>query len=223
MRLWRRRRPQSSAKFLAYRCIYTIRRRHHVRDFVDGRIDRQRLADHRVSGLFNGRDAAGRLTVAGALMAWFALVLAIGAGGALDPIRGLARPLWASPSRCRSRRWSPPSSPRANSDCNSGDPFVRLGGGEYDPNSRRALCASLRAGRTAGAVRAERRLGRHFHMASPLCRSPGRSFASADVSRRSFLRGASSGSQISSTRSRLAPYRRQVRFRRLPVRRRAPS
>ena len=34
----------------------------------------------------------GRLTVAGALMAWFALVLAIGAGGALDPIRGFGVP-----------------------------------------------------------------------------------------------------------------------------------
>jgi hypothetical protein len=34
----------------------------------------------------------GRLTVAGVLMAWFALVLAIGAGGALDPIRGFGVP-----------------------------------------------------------------------------------------------------------------------------------
>jgi hypothetical protein len=34
----------------------------------------------------------GRLTVAGVLIAWFALVLAIGAGGALDPIRGFGVP-----------------------------------------------------------------------------------------------------------------------------------
>ncbi len=34
----------------------------------------------------------GRLTVAGVLIAWFALVLAIGAGGALDPARGLGVP-----------------------------------------------------------------------------------------------------------------------------------
>jgi hypothetical protein len=35
---------------------------------------------------------SGRLTVAGGLVAWFALVLAIGAGGALDPARGLGVP-----------------------------------------------------------------------------------------------------------------------------------
>jgi len=34
----------------------------------------------------------GRLTVAGVLIAWFVLVLAIGAGGALDPARGLGVP-----------------------------------------------------------------------------------------------------------------------------------
>jgi hypothetical protein len=34
----------------------------------------------------------GRLTVAGVLIAWFILVLAIGAGGALDPARGLGVP-----------------------------------------------------------------------------------------------------------------------------------
>jgi hypothetical protein len=34
----------------------------------------------------------GRLTVAGVLIAWFALVLAIGAGGALDPVRGFGVP-----------------------------------------------------------------------------------------------------------------------------------
>ncbi len=34
----------------------------------------------------------GRLTVAGLLIAWFALVLAIGAGGALDPVRGFGVP-----------------------------------------------------------------------------------------------------------------------------------
>jgi hypothetical protein len=34
----------------------------------------------------------GRLTIAGVLAAWFALVLAIGAGGALDPARGLGVP-----------------------------------------------------------------------------------------------------------------------------------
>jgi hypothetical protein len=34
----------------------------------------------------------GRLTVAGVLVAWFVLVLAIGAGGALDPARGLGVP-----------------------------------------------------------------------------------------------------------------------------------
>jgi hypothetical protein len=34
----------------------------------------------------------GRLTVAGVLVAWFVLVLAIGAGGALDPVRGLGVP-----------------------------------------------------------------------------------------------------------------------------------
>ena len=43
-----------------------------------------------------------------------------------------------------------------------------------------------------------------------------------DVSRRSFLRGASSGSRISSTRSRWAPYRRRVRFRPSLVRRQSP-
>lgn len=35
---------------------------------------------------------SGRLTVAGVLVAWFVLVLAIGAGGALDPARGLGAP-----------------------------------------------------------------------------------------------------------------------------------
>ena len=35
---------------------------------------------------------SGRLTVAGVLIAWFVLVLAIGAGGALDPARGLGVP-----------------------------------------------------------------------------------------------------------------------------------
>jgi hypothetical protein len=35
---------------------------------------------------------SGRLTVAGVLVAWFVLVLAIGAGGALDPARGLGVP-----------------------------------------------------------------------------------------------------------------------------------
>ncbi|HEY1863471.1 MAG TPA: hypothetical protein VGG77_07245 [Roseiarcus sp.] len=34
----------------------------------------------------------GRVTVAGVLIAWFVLVLAIGAGGALDPARGLGVP-----------------------------------------------------------------------------------------------------------------------------------
>jgi hypothetical protein len=34
----------------------------------------------------------GRLTVAGVLVAWFVLVLATGAGGALDPVRGLGVP-----------------------------------------------------------------------------------------------------------------------------------
>ena len=166
----------------------------------------------------------GRLTVAGVLMAWFALVLAIGAGGALDPIRGFGVPaLGLTVALPVAALVTAFFASGLNSDCNSGDPFVRLGRGEYDPNSRRALCASLRAGRTAGAVRAERRLGRHFHRRH---RSAARLVDhSLRVARRvrSFLRGASSGSQISSTRSRLAPYRRQVRFRRLRGRRRAPS
>jgi hypothetical protein len=34
----------------------------------------------------------GRLTIAGVLIVWFVLVLAIGAGGALDPFRGLGVP-----------------------------------------------------------------------------------------------------------------------------------
>ena len=38
------------------------------------------------------RTVPGRLTVAGVLAAWFALVLAIGATGALDPARGLGVP-----------------------------------------------------------------------------------------------------------------------------------
>ena len=38
------------------------------------------------------RTLPGRLTVAGVLAAWFALVLAIGATGALDPARGLGVP-----------------------------------------------------------------------------------------------------------------------------------
>jgi hypothetical protein len=38
------------------------------------------------------RTALGRLTVAGVLAAWFALVLAIGAAGALDPVRGFGVP-----------------------------------------------------------------------------------------------------------------------------------
>jgi hypothetical protein len=38
------------------------------------------------------RTSSGRLTAAGVLAAWFALVLAIGAGGALDPARGLGVP-----------------------------------------------------------------------------------------------------------------------------------
>ena len=38
------------------------------------------------------RTSLGRLAVAGVLGAWFALVLAIGAAGALDPVRGLGVP-----------------------------------------------------------------------------------------------------------------------------------
>jgi hypothetical protein len=38
------------------------------------------------------RTLLGRLTVAGVLGAWFALVLAIGAAGALDPVRGVGVP-----------------------------------------------------------------------------------------------------------------------------------
>src|SRR5271170_4124961 len=38
------------------------------------------------------RTSSGRLAVAGVLATWFALVLAIGAGGALDPVHGLGVP-----------------------------------------------------------------------------------------------------------------------------------
>src|SRR5271166_3224305 len=38
------------------------------------------------------RTRLGRLTVGGVLAAWFALVLAIGASGALDPVRGFGVP-----------------------------------------------------------------------------------------------------------------------------------
>ena len=106
----------------------------------------------------------------------------------------------------------------------AGDALAGAGRGECDPNPPRVRClcfSTLAANCRRHSRRA--RAGATFSPAPPRCPSPGRSFASADVSRRSFLRGASSGSQISSTRSRLAPYRPQARCRCLLARRRAPS
>ena len=106
----------------------------------------------------------GRLIVASALAAWFVLVLAIGAGGALDPTRGFGVPALgftvALPVAALVGAFFASGSIRT---AMLATPFARPGCGEYDPSSRGDFCASLRPGRTAGAVRAERGLGRHFH------------------------------------------------------------
>ena len=106
----------------------------------------------------------GRLMVASALAAWFVLVLAIGAGGALDPIRGFGVPALgltvALPVVALVGAFFASGSIRT---AMLATPLSALVAVEYDPNSRRDLCASPCSGQTAGAVRAERRLGRHFH------------------------------------------------------------
>ena len=140
------------------------------------------------------------------------------------PFADLAFPLSASRSGCRSRRSFAPSSPsdRFGRPCMADalPALVAMNAIRILPGD--CLCFSTPR---ADCPRRSRRAqaGATFSPASPPCRSPGRLRDSARASRRSFLRGTSSGSQISSTRSRLAPCRRPVRFRLSPARRRAPS
>src|SRR3984885_10001948 len=106
----------------------------------------------------------GRLIVASALAAWFVLVLAIGAGGALDPTRGFGVPALglavALPVAALVGAFFASGSIRTAMLATPLPALVAV-------NTIRVLgvifCASLRAGRTAGAVRAERGLGRYFH------------------------------------------------------------
>jgi hypothetical protein len=148
----------------------------------------------------------GRITVVGVLTAWFALVVTIGGSAALDPVRGFGVPALG---------------------LTVGLPVAALVSAffAFGPIREAMLAAPLPALVAVNAIRilpgwlfvllyaadkSRRRsrraqAGATFSPASRRCPSPGRSFASADASRRSFLRGASSGSQISSTRSPWRP------------------
>ena len=127
----------------------------------------------------------GRLTVAGVLIAWFALVVTVGASAALDPVRGFGVPALGLtvglPVAALVSAFFAFGPIRA---AHAGGAFTGAGRGECDPNPPRvAVCPSLCRGQTAGAVRAERRLGRHFrrrrgaaprlvdHSLRPTCRA----------------------------------------------------
>ena len=156
----------------------------------------------------------GRLTVAGVLAAWFALVVAIGASAALDPVRGFGVPALGLtvglPVAALVSAFLAFGPIRAAMLAAPLPALVAVNAVRTVPAF--CLCFSTLA---ANCRRRSRRAqaGATFSPASRRCPSPGRSFASAGRSRRSSSRGASSGSQISSTRSRLARYRRRVRFR----------
>ena len=166
----------------------------------------------------------GRLTVAGVLAAWFVLVLAIGAtrrarSGARAR-RSRSGPNGRAAGRCarlRLLRCSP------RSERNAGDAVARAGRGQCGPHSRGAFCASPRRGQASRAVRAERRLGRHFrrrHGAAP--RLVDRR-SSARVSRPLVFLWNAIGIADLITAVALGALSARVRFRPLSARRRAPS
>ena len=109
-----------------------------------------------------GRTALGRLTVAGVLAAWFALVLMIGATAALDPGRGAGVPglglTVALPVAAFIVAFLTIPSIR---DAMLATPLPAL----VAVNAIRILGVIflvLQAAGTTGALRSERRLGRHF-------------------------------------------------------------
>ena len=167
----------------------------------------------------------GRLTVAGVLGAWFVLVLAIGATGALDPVRGLGVPalgltvvlplaalvcaFFAVPSIRNAMLATPlPALVAVNAIRVLGVTFLIL----------------YAEGRLPAPFRAERGLGRHFHRrhgaAARLVDRPirlagptARPLVERDRGRRPRRRGQRLGRPVSA----------RVRFRSLLARRRAPS
>ena len=164
MRLWRRRAPGVESKIFAYRCIYTERRRRHVRNSIHNRIDRQRLAGHRIPRLCNGgepkRAPDGRRRSRRLVCA-----------GACDRRRRRARShprAWRSRSRPHGRAAGRSARlrlfrVRADSGRDAGYAFAGAGRGQHDPNPRRDLRHSLRGGEASRAIRSKRRLGRRDH------------------------------------------------------------
>ena len=131
----------------------------------------------------------GRLTVAGVLAAWFALVLLIGAGGALDPVRGFGVPALGLavvlPAAALVGAFFAFRSIRA---AMLAVPLPALVAVERDPNSRGHFPASLRAGELPAPFAPSAGWGDIFVGVTPR-RSPGRSRGSARASGRSLLRG----------------------------------
>ena len=166
----------------------------------------------------------GRLVFAGVLAAWFVLVIAIGAAGALNPVYGFGVPALgltvALPVAALVGAFFASGPIRAATAATPLPALVAVNAVRILPGWMFVL---LHAAATCRRRSRRAQAGATFSPAPPRCPSLGRSFASADVSRRSFLHGVSSGSRISSTRSRLAPYRHRVRFRPSPGHRRAPS
>jgi hypothetical protein len=108
------------------------------------------------------RTSSGRLTIAGVLAAWFALVLAIGATGVLSPGDGagvpglgltVAAPVAALIAAFFAVR------PIRDAMLETPLPARR---GQRDPGSGRPFCHSLRRWEASRAVRSERWLGRHL-------------------------------------------------------------
>ena len=89
-RLWRQRSLGAVAKIknFEYKCSYTLMETMHVRYPVDRELTVSASIAVVFLSLAMARTARGRVAVLVALGAWFVLVLAIGATGALSPVRG---------------------------------------------------------------------------------------------------------------------------------------
>ena len=169
------------------------------------------------------RTSLSRLTVAGVLGVWFALVLLIGASGALDPAHGLGVPalgltVGLPVAALLSAFFAVPSI-RSAMLATPLPALVAVNATESFP----ARFLWLSTGRGACRRRSPRaQAGATFSPASRRCRSPGRSPRSARACEPSRSCGIRSGSRTSFPRLRSALYRRRVRFRSMPGRRRPP-
>ena len=123
----------------------------------------------------------GRLTVAGVLAAWFALVLAIGASAALDPVRGFGVPaLGLTVGLPVAALVGAFFAFRTDSGGHAGDAFAGAGRGAMRSESSQGDCSCFSMPRANCRRRSRRaQAGATFSPASRRCRSPGRSCASA--------------------------------------------